>query len=175
VSDRLLPFAAVALVLGLIPGPSSLFVIGRTVALGGRAGVATAAGDAAGAYLQVAAVALGIGAAVQRSLAVFVAVKLLGACYLIWLGVRAIRERQGQCHHHCGAAHAHPLRGVYLVAADNREDPMRTHTVIDSPIGALTLAATDGALRGAPFGPRPRATALRPRPHIRPARDVYQA
>ena len=50
---------------------------------------------------------------------------------------------------HCGAAHVRPLWAVYLVAGGgNREDTMRTHTVIDSPIGALTLVATDGALSG---------------------------
>ncbi|HZD68110.1 MAG TPA: LysE family translocator [Actinomycetes bacterium] len=92
--DRLLPFAAVALVLLVIPGPSVLFVIGRAVALGRRAGLATAAGNEAGGYLQVAALALGIGAIVERSLRVFTALKLLGACYIVYLGVRAVRERQ---------------------------------------------------------------------------------
>ena len=57
--DRLLTFAAVTLVVLVIPGPSVLFVIGRAVALGRRAGLATVAGNATGAYLQVTAVALG--------------------------------------------------------------------------------------------------------------------
>ena len=92
--DRLLTFAVVTLVLLVIPGPSVLFVIGRTVALGRRAGLATAAGNEAGAYLQVLAVALGIGAVVERSVLVFTALKLLGACYIVYLGVRAIRERR---------------------------------------------------------------------------------
>ncbi|HEX8929138.1 MAG TPA: LysE family translocator [Actinomycetota bacterium] len=92
--DRLLTFAAVALVLLVIPGPSVLFVVGRTVALGRRAGLATVGGNAAGAYLQVAAVALGIGAIVERSVRVFTAVKLLGACYIVYLGVQAIRHRR---------------------------------------------------------------------------------
>jgi threonine/homoserine/homoserine lactone efflux protein len=92
--DRLLPFAAVALVILLIPGPSVLFVVGRSVALGRRAGVVTAAGNEVGELLQVAAVALGIGAIVERSLLVFTILKLLGACYIVYLGVRAIRERR---------------------------------------------------------------------------------
>jgi threonine/homoserine/homoserine lactone efflux protein len=91
---RLLPFAAVALVILVIPGPSVLFVVGRAVALGRRAGVVTAAGNEVGELLQVAAVALGIGAIVQRSLLVFTILKLLGACYIVYLGVRAIRERR---------------------------------------------------------------------------------
>jgi threonine/homoserine/homoserine lactone efflux protein len=92
--DRLLTFAAVTLVLLVIPGPSVLFVIGRAVALGRRAGLATVAGNAAGAYLQVTTVALGIGAIVERSVRVFTAVKLLGACYIVYLGVQAIRHRR---------------------------------------------------------------------------------
>jgi threonine/homoserine/homoserine lactone efflux protein len=92
--DRLLPFAAVALVILVIPGPSVLFVVGRAVALGRRAGVVTAAGNEVGELVQVAAVALGIGAIVERSLLVFTILKLLGACYIIYLGVRAIRERR---------------------------------------------------------------------------------
>jgi threonine/homoserine/homoserine lactone efflux protein len=92
--DRLLPFAAVALVLLVIPGPSVLFSVGRAVALGRRAGLAAVAGNAAGSYLQVTAVALGVGAVVERSVQVFTAVKLVGACYVIYLGVHAFRQRR---------------------------------------------------------------------------------
>ena len=92
--DRLLTFAAVTLVVLVIPGPSVLFVIGRAVALGRRAGLATVAGNATGAYLQVTAVALGVGAIVERSVRVFTVLKLLGACYIVYLGVQAIRQRR---------------------------------------------------------------------------------
>ena len=92
--DRLLAFAAVTLVVLVIPGPSVLFVIGRAVALGRRAGLATVAGNATGAYLQVTAVALGVGAIVERSVRVFTVLKLLGACYIVYLGVQAIRQRR---------------------------------------------------------------------------------
>lgn len=67
------------------------------MALGRRAGVATAAGDAAGSYLKVAAVALGVGVLVQRSLAVFTTVKLLGACYLAWLGWAWVPSASAMC------------------------------------------------------------------------------
>ncbi len=92
--DNLLPFAAVAIVLLVIPGPSVLFAVGRAVALGRRAGLAAVAGNAAGSYLQVTAVALGIGAVVERSARVFTVLKLLGACYVVYLGVHAIRQRR---------------------------------------------------------------------------------
>jgi threonine/homoserine/homoserine lactone efflux protein len=92
-ADRLLAFAAVAFALIVVPGPSVLFVISRGVTLGKRAAVATVFGNAAGVYLQVVAVALGVGAVVASSAAVFTAVKLAGAAYLVLLGLRTVRDR----------------------------------------------------------------------------------
>jgi threonine/homoserine/homoserine lactone efflux protein len=90
---HVLAFALVAFALIVIPGPSVLFVIGRALALGKRSALETVVGNAAGQYVQLTAVALGVGAIVQRSVAVFTAVKLIGAAYLVFLGVRAIRNR----------------------------------------------------------------------------------
>ena len=78
----------------VVPGPSVLFVISRGVALGGRAAVATVIGNAAGAYSQVVVVALGLGAIIESSAEVFTAVKLVGAAYVVFLGVQAIRHRR---------------------------------------------------------------------------------
>jgi threonine/homoserine/homoserine lactone efflux protein len=89
--DRLLAFAATALVVIVIPGPSVLFVIGRAITHGRRAALASVIGNASGVYLQAVGVALGIGAIVERSIHVFTALKLLGAGYLVYLGVQAIR------------------------------------------------------------------------------------
>ena len=58
-----------------------------------RAALATVVGNAAGAYVQVVPVAVGAGAIVERSVAVFTVIKLVGAAYLVVLGVRAIRHR----------------------------------------------------------------------------------
>lgn len=96
--DRLLAFAAAAFALIVVPGPSVLFVIGRGMALGRRAALATVAGNAAGQYVQIVLVALGAGAIVERSVAVFTVVKLAGAAYLVVLGVRAIRQRRQWAH-----------------------------------------------------------------------------
>jgi threonine/homoserine/homoserine lactone efflux protein len=70
-----------------------LFVISRSLMLGRAAGVGTAVGGQIGVYLQVTAVAFGIGALVERSVAVFTVIKLAGAAYLIYLGVQAWRHR----------------------------------------------------------------------------------
>jgi threonine/homoserine/homoserine lactone efflux protein len=92
--DHLLTFAAAAFVLIVIPGPSVMFEISRSVALGRRAGLATVAGNALGELVQAAAVAVGIGAIIQRSAPLFTLVKVIGVAYIIVLGIRAIRDRR---------------------------------------------------------------------------------
>ena len=93
-TDHLLAFVLIALVLILVPGPSVLFVVTRSLTLGRSAGVATVVGNTAGVYVQVIAVAFGLGALVQESIAVFTVIKLAGAAYLVWLGVQALRHRR---------------------------------------------------------------------------------
>ena len=92
-TDRLLAFAALSFLLIVIPGPSVLFVIGRALAQGRRAALTTVVGNTLGAYLLVVAVAFGIGSVVERSVLVFTVLKLAGAAYLVYLGVKAWRER----------------------------------------------------------------------------------
>ena len=86
-------FALTAFVIILIPGPSVLFTVSRAIVLGRVAGVATVAGNTVGAFTQVLAVAFGIGPLIERSIVVFTVLKLAGACYLVFLGVQAIRHR----------------------------------------------------------------------------------
>ncbi|MFP3987184.1 LysE family translocator [Streptomyces sp. E11-3] len=93
-TDRILAFAAVSLLVIAIPGPSVLFVIGRALAHGRRTAMATVLGNVVGSYLLVVAVALGVGSLVERSVTVFLTVKLAGAAYLVYLGVQAFRHRK---------------------------------------------------------------------------------
>ncbi|MFG3043827.1 LysE family translocator [Streptomyces sp. NPDC048241] len=92
-ADRLLAFAALSLLLIVVPGPSVLFVIGRALAHGRRAALTTVVGNTLGAYVLVAAVALGVGTVVERSVLAFTVLKLAGAAYLVYLGVTAWRGR----------------------------------------------------------------------------------
>ncbi|MFB4195737.1 LysE family translocator [Streptomyces carpaticus] len=92
-ADRLLAFAATSFLLIVVPGPSVLFVIGRALALGRRAALTTVVGNTLGAYTLIVAVAFGVGAVVERSVLVFTVLKLVGAAYLVFLGVKAWRER----------------------------------------------------------------------------------
>jgi threonine/homoserine/homoserine lactone efflux protein len=87
-------FLLTVYVLILIPGPSVLFVVSRGVALGRRAALATVLGNASGFALQLLLVSIGVGAIVARSDAVFTTIKLIGAAYLILLGIRNIRDRK---------------------------------------------------------------------------------
>ena len=91
---QLLGFTLASLVLIVIPGPGVLFVVGRALAHGRRTALATACGHAAGNYVVAACVAVGLGAILQRSATVFIVVKIVGAGYLVWLGIRAIRHRK---------------------------------------------------------------------------------
>jgi len=93
-TTHLLAFTVTAFVLIAVPGPSVLFVVSRSIALGRTAGVATVTGNTAGAFTQVIAVAFGIGPLVERSVALFTVLKLAGAGYLIFLGAQAIRHRR---------------------------------------------------------------------------------
>jgi threonine/homoserine/homoserine lactone efflux protein len=91
---HLVEFLLTVYVLILIPGPSVLFVVSRGVALGRRAALATVVGNASGLALQLVLVSIGVGSLVARSDAVFTTLKLCGAAYLVFLGVRHIRERK---------------------------------------------------------------------------------
>jgi threonine/homoserine/homoserine lactone efflux protein len=92
--DRLLPFALAAFALIVIPGPSVLYVVSRGVTLGRRAALASVAGNALGEYVQVIGVAFGLGLVLERSIVVFTVVKLAGAGYLVYLGVRTFVRRR---------------------------------------------------------------------------------
>lgn len=89
----ILGFLGAALVIFVIPGPSVLFLIGRSLALGTRGGILSDVGNALGIVPQVLAVAFGIGFLVQQSVIVLTAIKIAGGLYLVYLGIQAIRHR----------------------------------------------------------------------------------
>jgi threonine/homoserine/homoserine lactone efflux protein len=92
-ANHLLAFALMSFLLIIVPGPNVLFIISRSLMLGRTAGVGTALGGQIGVYVQVVAVAFGIGAVVERSAAFLTVLKLIGAAYLVYLGVHALRHR----------------------------------------------------------------------------------
>jgi threonine/homoserine/homoserine lactone efflux protein len=90
----LLAFIATTLVFVVIPGPSVLFVIGRALSLGRAGALLSVLGNACGFLVQIAAIALGLGAIIERSIVLFTVVKVAGALFLVYLGVQAIRHRK---------------------------------------------------------------------------------
>ncbi|HEU0193335.1 MAG TPA: LysE family translocator [Gaiellales bacterium] len=154
---RLAAFTAVAFALVVIPGPSVLFVIGRGMAFGRRAAIATVFGNTAGVYVQVIALALGLSAIIQRSETVFTAIKLAGAAYLVVLGVRAIRSRRALAFAVEAALPPRPLARTawegFLVGLTNPKatiffatilpqfvDPARGHTTFQLLVLGLVFA-----------------------------------
>jgi len=93
-ADDLAAFAVTAFIIIVIPGPSVMFIVARALAHGRKASALTVAGNTEGEYVQVAAVAFGVGLLVERSVAIFTALKLLGAAYLVFLGVKTFRDRR---------------------------------------------------------------------------------
>lgn len=93
-TDHLPAFLITVYVLILVPGPSVLFTISRGVALGRRAALASVLGNTSGLLLQLVLVAVGLGSLLVHSDAVYTVVKLIGAAYLVVLGVRSIRDRR---------------------------------------------------------------------------------
>ncbi len=86
-------FVGAALVLLLIPGPAVLYIVGRSVEHGRRAGLVSIGGIHAATLVHVAAAALGLSAVLASSALAFGVVKYAGAAYLIWLGLRKIFGR----------------------------------------------------------------------------------
>ena len=91
----LVTYIAVVLGLFLIPGPSVLLVLTRTIQGGRKVGVATGLGVACGDLIHTLCAALGLSVILMSSAAAFNAVKWAGAAYLIYLGVRAFMAKTG--------------------------------------------------------------------------------
>jgi threonine/homoserine/homoserine lactone efflux protein len=90
--ENYLLFVGASLVLIPIPGPDMLYMLGRCIAQGRRAGLVAALGINAGAYVHLIAAVTGISAILLTSSVAFTTVKWIGAVYLIYLGVNVLRH-----------------------------------------------------------------------------------
>lgn len=90
----LLLFAAASIALLVVPGPSVLYIVTRSVSQGRRAGLISVLGVHVGSAVHVTAAALGLSALLASSATAFMIVKYLGAAYLVWLGVQKLRRRE---------------------------------------------------------------------------------
>jgi len=87
-------FVVASLVLIATPGQDMILVMSRSVAQGASAGVVTAGGVSVGLIGHTVLATLGLGAILRTSEWLFIALKLVGAAYLIYLGVGLLRTRQ---------------------------------------------------------------------------------
>lgn len=85
-------FLAAALVVAVTPGPGIFYVAARTLAGGREEGMASSVGTGLGGLVHVAAGAAGVSAIVMASAEAFTVLKYAGALYLVWLGIKTIRE-----------------------------------------------------------------------------------
>ena len=95
-SATLLAFSAAALVVLLIPGPGVLYVIARSLSQGQRAGLVSVLGLSTGAFVHVVAATVGLSAILLASATAFGVMKILGAGYLIYLGIRVLLARDSR-------------------------------------------------------------------------------
>jgi threonine/homoserine/homoserine lactone efflux protein len=86
-------FAVAAITLLVIPGPSVLYIVTRSLDQGRSAGLASVGGIHVGTLVHVAAAAFGLSALLVSSATAYHAVRWLGAAYLIWLGLRRLLAR----------------------------------------------------------------------------------
>ena len=86
-------FLAAGVLLNLTPGPDTLYILGRSAAQGREAGVASALGISLGSIFHTCAAALGLSAILATSAFAFVAIKLVGGGYLVFLGIKMIADR----------------------------------------------------------------------------------
>jgi threonine/homoserine/homoserine lactone efflux protein len=87
-------FIVSGILLNILPGPDTLYIIGRSVSQGRKAGVASALGISSGCAVHTLAAAFGLSAVLAASASAFMVVKFAGAAYLAYLGIRMLLERK---------------------------------------------------------------------------------
>ena len=85
-------FTVAALILTLTPGPDMTLFLGRAITQGRAAGMAAMLGASSGIVIHTLLAAFGISALIKASPNAFLALKLVGALYLLWLAIQALRE-----------------------------------------------------------------------------------
>ena len=99
-------FVVASLVLIVTPGQDMILVMSRSIAQGSAAGVATAAGVSVGLVGHTILATLGLGAILRTSAWLFLALKLAGAAYLVYLGIQLLRSKNHELAVSAGAPHS---------------------------------------------------------------------
>jgi threonine/homoserine/homoserine lactone efflux protein len=86
-------FIISGLLLNITPGPDTAYIVGRSVQMGWRGGAAAALGICCGCLVHVFAAAIGLSALLAASSVAFTAIKLIGAAYLLYIGIGMLLAR----------------------------------------------------------------------------------
>jgi threonine/homoserine/homoserine lactone efflux protein len=110
-------FVVSGLLLNVIPGPDTAYIIGRSIQLGWRGGAAAAIGISSGCLIHVFGAAIGLSALLMTSSAAFAVVKLAGAAYLLFSGVQMLLSRPRRVAEATAPGEAIPLGRVFWQGA----------------------------------------------------------
>lgn len=106
-------FVFSALLLNITPGPDTLYIVARSSTQGARAGAIAALGIGAGILVHITAAALGLSALFAASASAFTVLKMVGAAYLVYVGISMMRSRRPNADVAVAPAHA-ALRTVFI-------------------------------------------------------------
>lgn len=126
--NNLATYVLGALVIVLLPGPNSLYVLSVAARKGIRTGYRAAAGVFVGDFTLISLTSLGAASLLKANPAVFLVVKFGGAAYLLWIGVGMLRAARGLWREHRIAAAAGP--DTEQASAADAENPFRRALVI---------------------------------------------
>ena len=120
-SPTFVAFLVASLILAVTPGPGVVYIVTQTLGQGRKAGLASIGGIALGNLGNASAASVGLAAVFAASSTAFVVVKLAGAAYLVFLGIKALRERSTveAAAHATRTSAARLLRDGFLVALLN--------------------------------------------------------
>ena len=90
--ETLISFSIATLALAISPGPDNIYVLAQSLANGTKSGIATTAGLISGCIVHTTLLAFGISAIITASEELFYAIKVLGACYLLYLAYKVYRS-----------------------------------------------------------------------------------
>ena len=107
-------FVVAGLLLNITPGPDMAYIMGRSAQIGARAGAVAALGITAGCSVHIAAAALGLSAILATSAEAFFLLKLVGAAYLVWVGISLLRHAGASSGATEDGKAAISLRGIFL-------------------------------------------------------------
>ena len=110
-ASQLFAFVVASVILGITPGPDIIYVITRGAAQGSRAGLAAAAGLTTGIIGHTVLTVVGLSAIIAASAVAFTVIKIAGAAYLIYLGIRMWRS--SEAFDFTNGAGAQPIGAIY--------------------------------------------------------------